>query len=151
AYAEAGSRLRVTGGETAYVDAAFGPTPAFWVGWMLAFSYVCVIAFEIISLVWVLEKLMPQLFMDSGTISLPGIDIRVSDAIVAVIGTVIAFYVNHWGTKLSVRIEVALTVLLALLAVALIVAALWRGELRNTAPLIAHQGTGWRYEGIIMV
>lgn len=60
-YAELTSAMPVAGGEIAFSYRAFGTAKAFWVGWLLAFGYISVSAFEAASIGRVLAYLWPSL------------------------------------------------------------------------------------------
>ena len=60
-YAEIASRHPAAGGEIAYARRYFGRPAAFVAGWLLAFTYIAVCAFEAISVGWIAGVLVPAL------------------------------------------------------------------------------------------
>ena len=60
-YAELGSRFPQTGGEVTYINAVFGKTFGFIVGWLLTSGLSLLLIFEGIALSWMFEVLWPPI------------------------------------------------------------------------------------------
>lgn len=150
AYVELGCRLRVSGGEVIYANKSFGPRLAFWVGWLLAFSFIGVLAWETISIVWLVEAIFPGI---RGEVLYAGavLTVHLGDFLIAIVCTSAIFFINYFGTHLSVRLEIALTALLVALGLALTVGATIYGRIEHLTPLVAQSGDSWNYLGVLYV
>ncbi|MDT9600350.1 APC family permease [Sphingosinicella rhizophila] len=145
AYASVAIEHPLPGGEFAYARRSFGMGAAFWVGWFLAFAYVVVIAFEIVSVAWLARELVPALpAAPERGFDLPGLAIGGS-----ILLAVIAF--NLRGARAAARLQDVLVLLKILLSTGLIVAGFALGDFANLQPLWGSHESGSPLRGMLVV
>ena len=149
-YAEAMPMLPVAGGEVAYAYAASGTRAAFLVGWLLAFGYISVSAFEAISVGRVLAFLFPSLDtvllyeIAGGPVYLPHI-------VLAFACTALLTGLQYVGVRWVSLVQSALTAGFVVLIVLFIGAGLLTGSVANAQPFVPAGGAGRVTAGILAV
>jgi basic amino acid/polyamine antiporter, APA family len=145
AYASVAIEFPLAGGEFAYARRSFGMGIAFWVGWLLSFAYVVVIAFEIVSLAWLVREFLPAVprAPESGA-DLPGLAIGGS-----ILLGVIAF--NLRGATAAARLQDVLVLLKIIMSIGLIIAGFALGDAANFEPLWGTHESGSYLRGIFAV
>jgi amino acid transporter len=133
AYAEVMSMYPVSGGEFAYAYLFYGERAAFVVGWLLAFAYIAVTAFEIISVGWLVCELIPGL-KGGGLYSAMGAEVMLSHLVIGFSGMILIALANLAGTKVAARLQDALVFLMIGITLAFGVAGVGAGEVSNLAP-----------------
>lgn len=150
-YAELTPMLPVAGGEVAYAWAAKGTRAAFVVGWFLAFGYLAVSAFEAISVGAVLGHLLPGL-VRWPLYAVADAPVHATEAGLALVFTGLVTWVNFVGVRAAARVQVALTLAFALVAVVFVGTGLARGSLDAVAPAFTPDvGAGGALAGIAVV
>lgn len=138
AYASLAIEYPVAGGEFAYAREVFGPAIAYWVGWFLAIAYISVIAFEMVSLAWIVRELFPDL--------LPAADpTRLFDLSGVAIGfaaLVIVVLLSMGGSRSSARAQDVMVVTKVLLSLGLIIGGILGGSPANLQPLWGSHDAG---------
>jgi amino acid transporter len=149
-YAELTSALPVAGGEIAFSYRAFGTAKAFWVGWLLAFGYLSVSAFEAAAVGRVLAYLWPSL-PGSVLYTVFGSDVRAGSLLWGLLLTAILTWLNHRGVGVSMAIQTVLTVFLIGVGIVFVGAGLAVGRLENLQPLMASEEMMEAGRGIFLV
>lgn len=149
-YAELAARYPVSGGEVAYAGALYGPRMAFAVSWLLALAYIGTVAFEAISIAWVLEALLPGIggpplysFLDY--------DIRAGQLATGGLFMVLIAAINFRGAHDSGNFQNLLTVGLVLCAAIMVLAAAAGGRADNLRPFFVEGSGGAMLGGIATV
>ncbi|QTH20193.1 amino acid permease [Rhizorhabdus wittichii] len=146
AYAELALLLPQAGGEVAYAHAAFGRPLAFVAGWALLMVYVAVIAFESISVGWVLGAIWPDL-----SAAWP-VDTPMGPELLAglVVGITV-IWANIGGAHAAAAVQTVLTMVKIAACAIFIVAAMAFGEASNLAPHFGAAAAGGDLSGIATV
>lgn len=133
AYAEMGSTFPFSGGEIVYVYEGLGTGPAFFIGWLLTFTYVAVCAFEAVASAWIVAVLIP---LTSGPVlyRILGSDVTVGSLIIGYGGLFALTAVNIRGGFASARLQNVATALKLLATLSFVVAALMHGSEANRTP-----------------
>lgn len=135
-YAEIASRLPKAGGEIAYARHYFGRPAAFMAGWLLAFTYIAVCAFEAISVGWIAGVLVPAL-RGVKIYSVFGHPVYAGELLTGSIALAIIAYANYRGAALLRIFQDATTFLKLGGAVIFILLGLSFGRTENLEPLYA--------------
>ncbi|CDZ74345.1 amino acid permease-associated region [Peptoniphilus sp. ING2-D1G] len=144
-YAELTTALPKAGGGVIFSLTALGFNWSFVCSWALAFSYLGVVAFEVISFPSVLSYIIP--WMDSGlSYEIAGQRIYFSYALVGVAGAVVLTIANYKGIQFVTWIQKALTLGFTVVGVLLLIGAFTHGNVQNTKPLFADG-----FEGLLKV
>ena len=146
-YAAVAIESPVAGGEFVYATRAFGARVGMWVGWFLALAYVVVIAFEMVSLPWVIRELVPGLPpAPSGSWAFDPVGLMIGST--ALLGVILF---NLKGAATATRLQDTLVLVKVVLSLLLLVAGLIFGEVRNLTPLWGEQAAGSAAPGILAV
>lgn len=140
-YAEVTPMLPVSGGEVAFAYKAHGVGWAFVVGWSLAFGYLSVSAFEAISVGLVLSYLVPGI--DAWPLyDVAGSTVYASHLLLALLFTGFITAINYFGVAIASAVQVALTGLFLLVALAFVAAGIGGGEAANLEPYFGDPALG---------
>lgn len=139
-YAELAAMYPQTGGEVVYAYRIFGTQTGYAVGWFLLLSYVNVIAFEAVSMGWLLAALFPGIGGPEMYVAL-GNPVRLGDLVAGLGGMALLGWLNARGTVAASRFQSLCTWLLILMAVAFVAAALRFGHAENLLPLFGASDT----------
>ena len=142
-YAELGSRFPQTGGEVTYINAVFGKTFGFIVGWLLTLAYLSFLIFEGIALSWLLGILWPAM---TGPIHhvIFGEPIRLGGLVFALISCLIIAFLNYRGARSFVRFQTIMTTIFILVVVVTAGFEFYFGSASNLQPVWhAADGGSW--------
>lgn len=147
-YAEVAAVLPVTGGEIAYAYETFGQRTCFLMGWLLAFTYLIVAAFEAISIGWILSALLPPL---EGPVlyHILGGDVRLGALALGLGGMAVLTYLNYRGARSASYLQDALIVALLVTALVFIGAGVVRGHAANLVPYFQRTPSGSFWPGVL--
>ena len=149
-YAEMATAFPVAGGEVAYAHEVFGLRTSFLVGWFLVLGYTGVVVFEVISVGWVMEALIPEL---RGPVlyRVAGADVSLGGLSAGIIGMLLIAAVNIRGAKQASIFQARLVY--GLLAVSILFAAFafTRGDVANLKPYFMKTDAGAFLPGILAV
>jgi len=136
-YAEVSSMFPLPGGEIAYAERIFGKVAGIFAGWILAFLFITVNAFEFVSIGWVWGALAPGL---RGPVlyEVLGADVYLGDTVVSVLTLGAIAIINARGGQNSSQFQMITTFFLMLLTLLLGVVGLLFGNVQNAAPLFFH-------------
>ncbi len=147
-YGEVATLLPVSGGEVAYAYEVFGERTCFLVGWLLAFTYVAVAAFEAISIGWVLAALVPGL--DGPTVyRILGGDVHAGALALGLGGMALLTFLNYRGARAATRLQDWLVIAVLALAGLFIVSGFVRGHASNLVPYFQRSATGSIWPGMV--
>lgn len=133
AYAEIMAMYPVSGGEFAYAYLCFGKHAAFLVGWILAFAYIAVTAFEIISIGWLLGEILPVL-QGPRIYSILGGEVRLGHLLSGVICMGLITAANLAGAKVAARVQDSLVYLMLGITIIFGISGIAAGDLQNLKP-----------------
>ncbi len=151
-YAELASMYPVSGGEVAYAYRMYGPRIAFLCGWLLALNYIALLAFEAISIGWVLSAMAPAL---KGPViyTVLGSDVTLWSLTIGLgVMAVLALF-QFLSVKSVGRLQEALTVCLLTASLVFITAGVGFGDLSNLSPYVARSDSGaidWRAFALLL-
>lgn len=150
-YGELASVYPASGGETVYALRIFGQGGAFVAGWLLAFAYLAVTAFEAISVGWILAVLIPGI--EGPTLyRLFDQDIHLGTLVIGIAGTALFGWLNIRGAELAARVQSIMTYTLLALSLVFVVAGLGWGKVENLQPLFGPLGgEGFNLRGFLAV
>ena len=149
-YAEATPMLPVAGGEVAYAYAASGTVASFIVGWMLAFGYISVSAFEAISVGRVLGFLFPSL-ASQPLYAVSGDVVHLPHLALAAGCTVLITMLHYAGVRWVAAVQTWLTLAFILIIVLFLGAGFSSGSFDNSQPLWPAGGAGAAFGGMLAV
>jgi amino acid transporter len=149
-YAEATPMLPVAGGEVAYAYAASGTIASFVVGWMLAFGYISVSAFEAISVGRVLGFMFPSLATQP-LYEVAGDVVHLPHLALAVGCTVLITLLHFAGVRWVAAVQTWLTLAFILIIVLFLGAGFAGGSFDNAQPLLPAGGAGVAFNGLLAV
>jgi APA family basic amino acid/polyamine antiporter len=138
-YGELTARMPAAGGEVIYAFEVFGIMPAFFTGWILLVPFIAVIAFESIALTWMTSVLFPG-FADQVVYHLLGKPVTAAQLLIGFAGTLLIAGQNFRGVRSAVGVQKALTIGFFVIAVSVMVYALFRGDAANLQPLVREGG-----------
>ncbi|MFW7268039.1 APC family permease [Gluconacetobacter sp. Hr-1-5] len=142
-YAELASRFPQTGGEVTYINAVFGKTPAFAVGWLLTLAYLSALVFEGVALAWLAEIIWPRI-NHPVLYSVLGEPIGLGGLLLALASCVIIAVANYKGACAFVKFQNVLTAAFLLVVFVAVVVELGFGSGANIQPLWqAADGGSW--------
>jgi len=149
-YAELISAMPVAGGEIAYAYRAFGTGKSFWVGWLLAFGYIAVSAFEAAAVGRVLAYLWPPL---PGPLvyRLFGSDVHLGQLVSGLVLTAVILTINRRGAGFSAAVQMAVTFLLIGAGVVFATCGLFAARAEHLRPLFASGEVSVALQGILVV
>lgn len=146
-YGEIATLIPVSGGEVAYALEVFGERASFLTGWLLAFTYVVVAAFEAISIGWIVAALVPGL--EGPTVyHVIGGDVHAGSLALGLCGMVVLTALNYRGARAAARLQDGLIVAVLILAAIFIVAGVSRGRVTNLQPLFQRAPSGSIWPGV---
>jgi amino acid transporter len=141
-YAELTARFPVTGGEFSYVLAVFGRTLAFYVGWFVAFAWICVAVFEGLAIAWLFERLAPNV-PDMQLYTVFGGSVTRDALLIGGIGAPVIAIVNFVGGRLLARFQSVLTYTFICVAVCVVILMFFCGHAGNLAPIFPRAQPVW--------
>ncbi len=139
-YAELTSAIPECGGAHAFSLRAFGKNGSFICTWALVLGYVGVVAFESCAFPTVIKYIAPNLVTKGYLYTIGGFDIYASWLAIAVITAIVITAVNYSGSKSAAELQTILTVIIALVGIALIAGAVATGDMENMQPLFNSDG-----------
>lgn len=147
-YGEMAPLIPSSGGEMAYAYEIFGERIAFLTGWMLAFTYITVAAFEAISIGWILGALIPGI---EGPVlyTALGTPVRAGTLAIGLLTMGALTALNVRGVKSSARAQDTLVVVLLIMASTFILAGIARGSVANLQPWFQRSATGSIWPGVL--
>ena len=149
-YAELTPMLPVTGGEVAYAYKALGTGKAFLTGWLLAFGYIAVCGFEAVSIGIVCSYLFPQ-FNTWPLYELMGQPIYLPHVLLGLSTTVLIGWINYRGVSSAIKLQVALTVLLAICLSGFVLGGIVNGNVSHLEPFFPEDSVKGPWLGFLSV
>lgn len=134
-YAELTAAMPECGGEHIFSLRAFGKNGSFICTWAIILGYVGVVAFEACAFPTVIKYIAPSLVTKGYMYTIGGFDVYASWVAVAVVAAVIITIINYKGAKTAAIVQTILTAVIALVGIALIAAAVVKGDTANLDPL----------------
>jgi len=117
-------------------------------GWLIAFTYIIVAAFEAISIGWILSALLPSL--DGPVLyKVLGGDVHVGALMLGLGGMALLTYLNYRGARSAARLQDGLIVALLATALVFIIAGLVRGRAANLHPYFQRTAGGSIWPGVL--
>lgn len=129
-YAELTPAMPKVGGEHVFSYKAFGPTGSFVCTWALILSYIGVVCFEAVSLPTIIQYIFPA-FSQGYLYTIAGSDVYLTGIILASLCTIGIIIINILGIKAASVFQTVLTVAIAAVGVALVVASAISGDVSN--------------------
>ena len=129
-YAELTPAMPNVGGEHVFSYKAFGPTGSFVCTWALILSYIGVVCFEAVSLPTIIQYIFPS-FAQGYMYTIAGSDVYVTGVAVAAVFTIGIIVVNILGIKAASILQTILTITIAGVGVALVIASAIKGDPSN--------------------
>lgn len=129
-YAELTSAMPQCGGELVFSYKAFGVTGSFICTWFLILSYIGVVCYEACALPTIIQYIFPG-FLKGYMYTVAGFDIYATWVVAAVVATAIIVYINLRGIKAAAILQTILTVAIAAVGIALVVASAINGDPTN--------------------
>jgi APA family basic amino acid/polyamine antiporter len=149
-YAEMVGLVPASGGEMAFAYEAFGAETFFVTGWLLGLSFIAAIAFEAISLGWVVGAIVPG--VEGPTMySVLGGPVRAGTSLLAIGGIAVLTWLNVRGVRAAARLQDVLILAFIAFASIFLGAALLRGRVANLQPYLHAEGSGSRWGGGIAI
>lgn len=129
-YGELTSALPLAGGELVYIYRAMGGKAAWVVGWVMAFAYLGVAAWEGIALATALDSILPiGQFVPLWDIA--GYTVHLSWAIVGMLGAVVMLLLNLFATRPAIIFQVMATAAVVMIALLLFFGGVTFGGVEN--------------------
>lgn len=129
-YAELTPAMPKAGGEHVFSYRAFGSTGSFICTWALILSYIGVVCFEAVSLPTIIQYIFPS-FSQGLLYTIAGSDVYLTGIILASVVTISIIIINIKGIKAASIFQTILTVIIAVVGVALVVASAINGSPEN--------------------
>ena len=129
-YAELITTFPKCGGAHYFCYKAFGSTISFICTWFAILSYISVVCFEAVSFPTILQYIFPQ-FLKGYLYTIGDFDIFVTWLIVAVLTAIFITYLNILGTKIAVKFQMILTIMIAIVGLLFLVVSLFNGNIEN--------------------
>lgn len=149
-YAYMAAEYPITGGPIVYAVREIGPVTAFLTGWLLFLNFTLVVMFEVISVAWVLDELIPGL--DGPLLySVMGSDIHLGHLVIGIGGNILLGIVNLRGGVNAARLQDFLTWILIATILTLGVFALLRGDAQNLSPFFQLDASDSALPGMLAV
>lgn len=149
-HAEMATALPVSGGEVAYAYEVFGLRACFATGWFLALAEVAVLAFEGLSLAWIVGVLVPGI-QGPALYESFGEPVRLGSVLIGLVGTAVIAWLNYRGISPAARLQDALTYIKIGLALVVIVVGLSWGRTENLHPLFQESAAHSVWSGVLSV
>ncbi len=129
-YAELTPAMPKAGGEHVFSYKAFGPTGSFICTWALILGYLGVICYEACSLPTIVQFIFPS-FVKGYLYTVARFDVYVTWVLLAALVTIAITAVNILGIKAASTLQTVLTVTIAVVGIALVVASAINGSPEN--------------------
>lgn len=139
-YAELTAAMPQCGGEHVFSLRALGKNGSFVCTWAIILGYVGVVAFEACAFPTVIQYIWPG-FLKGYLYTIAGFDIYASWVAVGVVASIIITIINYFGAKSAAKLQTILTISIAAIGIALVVASGFTGNIENTKPLF-NDGVG---------
>lgn len=149
-YAEVAGIVRAPGGEIAYAERAFGAAAANAVAWLLAFIYLVVVAFETVSVGWLLTYMTPEL-RGAALYSVSGQQVHVGDLTIGYALLAVIAFANAHGVRVAARLQSVTTILFIVATAWFVGLGLMNGDATNLHPYFASGEGGERLRGFFIV
>ena len=133
-YAELASSMPSSSGGLSYVLRGIGPKTAFIASWSLALGYISVVAFEAVALPTVVEYIFPN-YKVGYMYTITGYDVYASWVLVGVVGSLFVTAINYFGMKMASIVQMILTIMIAIIGLALIVGSGVTADFSTADPL----------------
>jgi APA family basic amino acid/polyamine antiporter len=149
-YAEVATMYPVSGGEVAYVYAAWGTHWSFAAGWFLAFTYILVTSFEAISVGWIMSALIPG-WGGPVIYTILGEDVQLWSLVLGVGIMMVITAINYRGGKTTAAFQDTMTYTLLLATLVFVVVGLAGGQPSNLEPLFVKDASQGVMVGVLAV
>jgi basic amino acid/polyamine antiporter, APA family len=149
-HAEMATAMPVSGGEVAYAYEVFGLRTCFATGWLLALAEVAVLAFEGLSLAWIVGVLVPGVHGPALYESF-GEPVTLGSLLIGLGGMALIAWLNYRGISPTARLQDALTYAKIGLALVVIVVGLSWGRAANLRPFFQVGADGSIWGGMLNV
>lgn len=149
-HAEMATAVPASGGEVAYAYEAFGVRTCFATGWFLALAEVATLAFEGLSLAWILSVLVPGI-QGPALYESFGEPVRLGSVAIGLCGVGIIAWLNYRGISPAARLQDVLTYLKIALALLVIVVGLSWGRTVNLHPFFQESAGQSARSGVLSV
>jgi len=138
-YAELTPALPLAGGEVVFAYRAMGYNASMITGWMIAFAYLGVAAWEGPALATALGFLFGD-HLPAGFVlwKVAGFDVTTTFVLIGSLGALLLAYVNYKGAKSSAIFQTVATIAMALGGVAFLVAGVVKGDVANMVPVFTN-------------
>ncbi len=133
-YAELASLYPVIGGELVFAKRIFGAPAAHAVGWGLVLLYLALVAFEAVSVSWIIAAMFSGL-LGPTLYSVGGADIHLGAALLGIGFSIAIAITNYRGAQSAGRLQDFLTIGKIVIAAVFIGFGLKASHLENFAPL----------------
>lgn len=131
-YAELTTAMPKCGGEHLFSYKAFGRIGSFICTWSIILSYIGVVCFEACSFPTILQYIFPN-FLQVYLYTIAGFDIYASWLLVAIVTSIAITYINIKGVKSAAKMQVFLTVIIAVVGLLLIFSSSVCGDITNVS------------------
>jgi APA family basic amino acid/polyamine antiporter len=147
-YAEMASMFPVSGGEVAYSYEVYGLQTTFLTGWMLALTFIGVVAFEVISVGWIGSVVFPSL---KGPLlyRISGDGVNLGSLLMALASGVGVSWLNYRGAKMAATFQYVAVWGLLLTSLIFITVGLVGGEASYLEPLFVRSKSGSVWLGVV--
>jgi APA family basic amino acid/polyamine antiporter len=147
-YAEVATMLPVSGGEVAFAYETFGERASFLTGWLLAFTYIAVAAFEAISIGWIVSALVPGI---EGAVIYRsiGAEVRAGSLALGLMGMGLLTWLNFRGARAATRMQDVIIAALLVIALVFIVSGIARGDIAHLSPPFQRSASGSIWPGVL--
>ena len=149
-HAEMATAVPASGGEVAYAYEVFGVRTCFATGWLLALAEVAVLAFEALSLSWILGVLVPGI-QGPALYESFGEPVHLGSVLIGLGGMGVIAWLNYRGIAPAARLQDVLTYMKIALALVVIVVGLSWGRTVNLYPLFQESSTRSAWSGVLSV
>jgi basic amino acid/polyamine antiporter, APA family len=133
AYAEMASRHPIEGGEAAYANLVFGPKLGFIVAWLLLLAYLGIVAFEAVSVGWVITALF-DIRYDVKLYEVGGNPINVVAILGGLLGGFFLIWLNSKRIETAAKVQDYVTWGKVIIAGLFVLGAVLLGSGANLAP-----------------
>ena len=135
-YGELTSALPLAGGEFVFVYRAMGRKTACFVGWIMAFAYLSVAAWESIAFATAVNYIFP-IPPEIPLFEISGYQVYLSWALVGAIGAAIIMCLNLFGVRPAVLFQVLATAALMITVIVLLLGGVAFGETGNIGKMFS--------------
>jgi amino acid transporter len=149
-HAEMATAVPASGGEVAYAYEVFGVRTCFATGWLLALAEVAVLAFEALSLSWIVGVLVPGI-QGPALYESFGEPVRLGSVLIGLGGMGVIAWLNYRGISPAARLQDVLTYMKIALALVVIVVGLSWGRTANLRPFFQESATQSARSGVLSV